>query len=85
MGKSRGRGRSEVETLRGQIRQLQKELKYYRQRAHIEHSIIDEEPVEITDATKCPNCHNGVLVEYDWRFVVVKKCSSCDHQIRKRK
>lgn len=66
MGRSRGRGKSEVENLRGQVRQLQKELKYYRKRAHIETTIVDEMPVEEVTATKCPNCPEGVLISYDF-------------------
>lgn len=85
MGRSRNKSRSEVEALRGEVRRLKAELKYYKRRDHIEHIIVDEEPVEIVNATKCPNCHNGILIDYDWRFVLVKKCSSCDYQIRKKK
>jgi hypothetical protein len=85
LGKSRNKSRSEVEALRGQVRQLKAELKYYKRRSHIENTIIDEEPVENVNTTKCPNCHDGVLVEYDWRFVLVKKCTDCDFQVRKKK
>ncbi len=85
MSKSRNKSRSEVEALRGEVRRLKAELKYYKRRSHIENSIIDDEPVDIVDATKCPECRTGVLVDYDWKFVLVKKCSECDYKITKKK
>lgn len=85
MGKSRNRSRSEVEALRGEVRRLKAELKFYKRRSHIEHTIIDEEPVENVHTSKCPECADGILIEYDWRFVVVKKCDQCEYQLRKKK
>ena len=85
MGKSRNRGRSEVETLRGEIRQLKKELKYYRRRAHIERTIVDEAPVERVNTTQCPECKSGILISYDFKFVILDKCSECEYQLRKKK
>jgi len=84
MGRSRNRGKSEIESLKGQIRSLQKELKYYRRRAHIENSIIDEQPVENINARQCPSC-GGLLVEYDFKFILLDKCSDCEYQLRKKK
>ncbi len=84
MGRSRGRGKSEVENLRGQVRSLQKELKYYRKRAHIETTIIDEEePLEV-EGKQCPEC-KGLVVSYDFRFIMLDKCSECEYQLRKKK
>jgi hypothetical protein len=85
MGKSRNKGRSEVETLRGEIRQLKKELKYYRRRAHIETTIIDEAPIERVFTAQCPECKSGVLISYDFKYVILDKCSECEYQIKKKK
>ncbi len=84
MGKSRNRGRSEIEALKGQIRQLQKELRYYRKRAHIENSIVDEEEPQSVDAKQCPEC-KAVVVSYDFKFIVLDKCTECTYQLRKKK
>jgi hypothetical protein len=84
LGRSRGRGKSEIENLRGEVRQLKKELKYYRRRAHIETTIVDEAPVENVNARQCPEC-GGVLIEYDFRFILLDKCSECEYQLRKKK
>jgi hypothetical protein len=88
MGKSRGRGKSEVESLRGEIRQLKKELKYYKRRSHIENSIIDDviedSDLEIVNTSDCPSCGKGVLVEYDFIYATLQKCA-CGFEIKKRK
>ncbi len=88
MGRSRNRGRSEVESLRGEIRQLKKELKFLRRRSHIENSIIDdvieESDLDIVDTEPCPSCGKGVLITYDFIYAELKKCS-CGYEEKKRK
>lgn len=88
MGKSRGRGKSEVEFLRGKVRELQKEVKYLRKRSHIENSIIDDviedSELEIINTTECPECGKGVLIEYDFVYAILRKCA-CGYEIKQRK
>lgn len=90
MGKTRNRSKSEVEYLRGENRRLKAELKYYKRRSHIENSIIDdvidEAPLEnVKPLDACPECGKGILVEYDFKFATLKKCTDCGHEERKRK
>ncbi len=89
MSKSRNKSKSEVEHLRGQVRELKAKLKYLRRRQHIENSIIDDViedgNVENINAVDCDECGKGVLVEYDFKFATLKKCTHCDHEVRKRK
>lgn len=88
MGKSRGRGKSEVESLRGEIRQLKKELKFLRRRSHIENSIIDDviedSDLEVINTFECPSCGKGVLIEYDFIYATLRKCA-CGYQEKRRK
>ena len=88
MGKSRGRGKSEVEALRGQLRALQKELKYYKKRSHIENSIIDDviedQDLDVINTSQCPSCGKGVLVEYDFIYAILRKCN-CGFEEKKKK
>lgn len=88
MSKSRNKSRSEVEALRGEVRQLKKELKFLRRRSHIENSIIDDviedSDLEVVDSEPCPSCGKGVLIVYDFIYALLKKCS-CGFEIKKRK
>ena len=88
MSKSRNRSRTEAESLRGEIRSLKKELKFLRRRSHIENSIIDDviedSDLEIVDSEPCPSCGKGILIEYDFVYALLKKCS-CGYEIKKRK
>lgn len=80
MGKSRNRGKSEVESLRGEIRQLKKELKYYRRRAHIENSIVDDLPVENVEVTQCPECQSKKLRILDLKYIIMEVCDECEYK-----
>lgn len=88
MGRSRNRGKSEVESLRGEIRQLKKELKYFKRRSHIENSIIDDviddSNLEVINTSECHHCGKGVLVEYDFVYAILRKCA-CGYEEKKRK
>lgn len=86
MGKSRNKSSSEVRHLRGQIRKLEAELKYYKRRSHLNdpvEEIIDE--VEDIDVSRCPKCKTGVLSVFDFKFATVSKCSDCDFEKRQGK
>jgi hypothetical protein len=89
MSKSKNKSRSELEHLKGQIRELKAELKYYKRRAHIETSIIDDViedgDLEDVNAYQCPSCKSGALIEFDFKFAVLRKCSNCGHEERKGK
>lgn len=88
MGRSRNRGKSEVESLRGEIRSLKKELKYFKRRSHIENSIIDDviedSDLELINATECPACGKGILIEYDFVYATLRKCA-CGYEEKRRK
>ena len=89
MGKSKNRSKSEVEYLRGEVRRLKAELKYYKRRSHIETGIIDEvieeAPIkDISVSNTCPDCGKGVLQEIDLHFLIVKKCDHCDYKETKK-
>lgn len=89
MSKSKNKTRSEIEHLRGQIRQLKAELKYYKRREHMSPSEpiddFDYDDVQDINASQCPKCGKGILVEYDFKFAILKKCDRCDFEERKAK
>lgn len=89
MGKSRGRGKSEVENLRGEIRQLKKQVKYFKRRSHIENAIlddvIDDSDLQITNTVQCQECGKGLIIDYDFVYATLRKCNHCDFEEKKRK
>lgn len=89
MSKSRNKTRSEVEHLRGQVRQLKAELKYYKRREHISNADTDDldydDVQDITAAKPCPKCGKGILIEYDFKYVLLMKCDHCEYSERKKK
>lgn len=87
MGKSRNRGRSEVEFLRGKIRKLESQLKYYKKREHFFEAPIEDiiEEIDGIDVNQCPSCKNGIVVEYDFIWATLQKCTHCDYELRKKK
>jgi hypothetical protein len=88
MSKSRGRSKTEIEHLRGQIRQLKSELKYYKRRSHIENliidDVIDDAELDIVETELCPSCCKNILVTYDFVYAVLRKCS-CGYEEKRRK
>lgn len=85
MGKTKNRNRSETEYLKGIIRQLQSQLKYYKQREnYLEGPIEQVEEVQEIEADQCPRCSHGVLITYDFFRAVLKKCD-CGYEERKAK
>lgn len=86
MGKSRNRGRSEVEALKGEIRSLKKQLKYLQKRQHIFEQPIEEEIEEVQEVKADQCVCGGLVIEYDFVRGVLKKCDSCDfREFRKKK
>lgn len=87
VGKSKNKNRSEVEYLRGRIRKLESQLKFYKQREHFFEAPTEEinEEVEDIKADQCPNCKRGVVTHYDFRFAILSKCSNCDFEQRTKK
>lgn len=90
MGKSKNKNKSEVEFLRGQIRQLKAELKYYKKREHISNTPPDDDldyddVQDISAARPCPRCGKGILVEYDFKYALLMKCSHCEYDERRKK
>ncbi len=87
MSKSRNRSKSEVEHLRGRVRQLEAELKYLKRRQHFFEAPTEEivEQVEDVRTDKCPACKRGVLIHYDFVHATLSKCSDCDFERRQRK
>lgn len=75
--------------LRGRVRQLEKELRYYRRRAHLQddiiNGVIEDAPVqEIHVGEKCPVCKTGILHDLDLNFLVLQKCDNCEHKVKKK-
>lgn len=78
MSKGKNKGRSEVEELRGVVRRLKSQLKYYRRRSHIKNSNtdIDDNDIEFD----CPNCGKGFLEETDLLYVKFDICNICGYR-----
>lgn len=89
MGKTKRKDHSEVQFLRGEVRRLKAELKYYKRRDHLvdDHidELVDENEIENVNASKCSSCGKGVLIEYDFSFVILKKCDHCGYAEKQKK
>ncbi len=89
MSKTKSKSRSEVEYLRGRVRKLESELKYYKKRSHFAENTLDEvaEDNEVHDvnAKQCDNCGKGVLIEYDFYYAVLSRCDHCGFETRASK
>lgn len=89
MGKSRNKSRSEVEYLRGRVRELEAQLKYYKKREHFLETPVEEifdfHEVENLDAMKCPQCKRGTVIVHDFVYAILKKCDSCEFEEKKGK
>lgn len=83
MSRTRNRNHNEIEHLRGEIRKLRAQLKYYKKRDHLNDppTIVEEEPT----GEPCPDCGKGILMEYDFKYAILKKCDHCPYEQRKRK
>lgn len=86
MGKTRNKSRSEIEYLRGRIRELETELKYYKRREHFFDDRMQEiDEVQDVKVVVCKNCKRGAVMEYDFIHGILKKCDICGHQEYKKK
>jgi len=90
MGKTRNKSRSELEFLRGEVRKLRAELKYYKRREHIVPDEVDEDldyddVQDIVKVRQCPVCKHGCLIDYDFYRAILTKCDSCGFQKTQKK
>lgn len=84
MSKSRSKSRSEVEFLRGEVRRLKSELKYYKKRQHFfedQREYVIEEEIN----NRCEVCKKGKLIEHDFVHATLIKCTNCDYEKKKSK
>lgn len=75
MGKSKNKNSREIEYLRGQIRKLEAELKYYKKLDHAVHEDIEPEDMSLD---VCEHCGKGIIVQTDLGRVRIRKCGICD-------
>lgn len=80
MSKSKSKNRNEVEHLRGIIRRLKAQLKYYKRRAHIPEDDIILEDEEVDSEMICKKCGKGILRELDLKYVVYLVCDVCNEK-----
>lgn len=87
MSKSRNKNRSEVEHLRGRVRKLEAQLKYYKKRELFFESPLEEidEDIEEISANQCEVCKKGLVTVFDFTFATLEKCSNCTFERRKKK
>ena len=90
MGKSKGRGHSEVEHLRGLVRSLKSENRYLRKKLNQFENQVDniedeEEYEETISLDVCPKCQTGIMTETDFKYIIIRKCSTCGLTERKKK
>ena len=85
MSKTKQRERSEVEHLRGKIRELESENRQLRKRlkrldkqSHLYEDIIDAVAEEIeVPSNNCEKCKNGVLQTVDLKYARFVVCQTC--------
>ena len=86
MSKSKNKSRSEVEHLKGIIRRLKSQLKYYRKR---DSSVYDNTPYdedfEEEDVEVCEECGKGVIEVYDFYKIIIRKCNLCGYEEKERR
>ena len=90
MSKSKNKNRSEVEYIRGQLkevqsenRQLRKRLKELENKAHFYEETIDEVADEI-DIDICPKCQKAPTTVIDLKHLIIEQCTQCDYQQKVR-
>ena len=87
MSKSKNKNRSEVEFLKGKIRKLESQLKYFKKREHFFDAPVEDivEEAEEIQAEKCPVCRQGIIIKTDFVFATLEKCLNCDYEKRQKK
>jgi hypothetical protein len=89
LSKTKLKGKSELEHLRGQNKKLTSENKQLRKRlkaivnkSHFYEHIADEVIEDIDVKESCEFCGKGELYEIDLKFLKIKKCNVCDFSER---
>jgi hypothetical protein len=89
MGKSKRKNGSEVEFLRGKVRQLEAEVKFLKRQAHLTERLVDEatedEPVEDLKVRHCGECGKGQITDLELSFLTISQCDTCNFRERKIK
>ena len=93
MGK--GRDKSELEHLRGQLRgltsenrQLKRRVKELERKEHWFESVASEDPESVQvheNVDNCTSCGKGKLEMLDLKYVFITTCNNCQDRIRYRK
>jgi len=92
MSKTKAKNGSELEYLRGLVkqykseaRQLRRQVKSLQNRSHFYERIEEEENPDGVDMKgQCPSCKEGILFKLDLPHMVLTKCDSCDHTTREK-
>lgn len=93
MSKTRNKSHSELEYLRGRVKKLEselrrckKQLKHFERRTHHYEGLVDDISDEISEKREvCQECGKGTMVVYDFKFVKVTKCDTCDFQLKRKR
>lgn len=90
MSKSKRRGHSEVEHLRGLVRSLKSENRHLRKKLRQFENQVDlidddEEYEETISLDVCPKCQTGIMTEADFKYIIIRKCGNCGLTERKKK
>ena len=88
MAKTRQQTHSEVEHLRGlvrekdkQIRRLRRENRALKKRAHFNEEVIDDVADEIAPKGElCPKCGKGSITVVDLVHLLIESCDSCEYR-----
>ena len=86
MSKTRQKTHSEAEHWKGLYKkvkreniQLKKRLKSLERREHFYEEVIDDVTVENeVSCETCDNCGKGVIIETDLKYVILRRCDTCD-------
>ncbi len=90
MGKSRNRSKTEVQHLKGRIRQLEAQLKFFQKREHLvdtdqDDGLVDNFETEDVKVNLCENCGKGHVTEIDLGFLIIGKCNVCETKTKRKK
>lgn len=93
MSKSKQKNHSEIELLRGRVRELEslcrrlkRENKTLKTRTHIYENVIEDGTDNIREPKeKCIECGKGELKIFDFRHLTIKTCETCGYQIKRRR
>lgn len=88
MSKTRQRTHSEMEHLRGEVKKLKSQLRYWKRKAkalqkkeHFFDSLVDEmHPLDDESQETCTHCGKGTLSILDLTYVQYKVCDICEYK-----